>query len=95
MAEDCIDQVARDNSTKALFLLEAHERECKLRADATLASFKAGSARMAELKLGQDRIFSLIIAGGVLTISTLAGATWWLTVTLAGAVAKANGIELP
>ena len=69
-------------------------------------SFKAGSERMAELKTGQDnisaavkrgqdRIFTLLVAGGVATISTLFGATWWLAVAFANAIAKANGIVMP
>lgn len=90
-----IDQHARDEATKALHQIGSHERECALRYAAVEKSFQVGSKRMEALKTGQDRIFAIIIAGGVATISTLFGASVWLASALTEAIAKANGIMMP
>lgn len=90
-----IDQHARDDAMKALNQIGSHKKECALRYAAIEKSFGLGSAKMAELKRGQDKIFGLIIGGGVLTVSTLFGASMWLATALTNAIAKANGIELP
>ncbi len=95
MSEEVVDQHARDTATRAAFELEKHADVCSERYKALDIRLANGQKRMEALKDGQDRIFGLIIAGGVATLSTLAGATWWLTTTLVGTVARANGIVLP
>ena len=92
---DNTDQTARDAATKAQNSIENHLNECSLRYQAVEKAFQAGSKRMEDLKRGQERIFGIIIVGGVGTITTLFGAVWFLAVTLLSAIAETNGIKLP
>lgn len=103
---DAIDQHARDEATRALAQISAHERECALRYIGVEKSFKAGSERMKELGQGikkidenqrdtERKIIALLLGGGGVTISALFGATWWLGAKLAVLTMKSAGLELP